>query len=62
MQNPEGGGGTILVDVPVERRDELTLSPEQVRRLAETVLALEKHFGTPQDVEWGFWRGKLYIF
>jgi hypothetical protein len=26
------------------------------------VSALEKHFGTPQDVEWGFWKGKLYIF
>jgi pyruvate,water dikinase len=62
IQNSEGGGGTILVDVPVERRDELTLSPGQVRRLAETVLALEKHFGSPQDVEWGFWRGELYIF
>jgi phosphoenolpyruvate synthase/pyruvate phosphate dikinase len=62
IQNPEGGGGTILVDVPVERRDELTLPPEQVRFLAETVLALEKHFGTPQDVEWGFWEGELYIF
>ncbi|TEU22625.1 MAG: hypothetical protein E3J21_00155 [Anaerolineales bacterium] len=62
IQNPEGGGGTILVDVPLERRDELTLSPGQVRRLAETVLALEKHFGSPQDVEWGFWKGELYIF
>jgi phosphohistidine swiveling domain-containing protein len=62
IQNPKGDGGTILVDVPVERRDELTLPPEQVRYLAETVSALEKHFGTPQDVEWGFWRGELYIF
>jgi phosphohistidine swiveling domain-containing protein len=62
MQNPEGGGGTVLVDVPVERRDELVLPPEQVQFLAETVLALEKHFGTPQDVEWGFWEGGLYIF
>jgi phosphohistidine swiveling domain-containing protein len=62
IQDPEGGGGTILVDVPVERRDELTLSPKEVRHLAETVLALEKHFGSPQDMEWGFWRGKLYIF
>jgi phosphohistidine swiveling domain-containing protein len=61
-QNPEGDGGTILVNVPAERRDALTLSSEQVRRLAETVLALEKHFGAPQDVEWGFWRGELYIF
>jgi phosphohistidine swiveling domain-containing protein len=62
MQNPEGGGGTILVDVPVEWRDELTLPPEQVQFLAETVLALEKHFGSPQDVEWGFWGGELHIF
>jgi pyruvate,water dikinase len=62
IQNPEGDGGTILVDVPVERRGMLTLSCGQVRRLAETVLALEKHFGTPQDVEWGFWKGELYIF
>lgn len=62
IQNPEGGGGTILVEVPVKQRDELTLSPEQVQHLAETVLALEEHFGTPQDVEWGFWKGELYIF
>jgi len=62
VQNPHGHGGTVLGDVPAEWRDELTLSPEQVRRLAETVSALEKHFGSPQDVEWGFWKGKLYIF
>ncbi len=62
IQNPGDSGGTILVDVPAGRRDELTLSPEQVRRLAETVSALERHFGLPQDVEWGFWRGELYIF
>jgi pyruvate,water dikinase len=62
IQNPEGDGGTVLVDVPAEWTDELTLSPEQVRCLAETVSALEKHFGTPQDVEWGFCKRKLYIF
>jgi pyruvate,water dikinase len=62
IQNPEASGGTILVDVPVEQRDELTLSPGQVRHLAETVLALEKYFGVPQDVEWGFWKGNLYVF
>jgi phosphohistidine swiveling domain-containing protein len=62
VRNPEGGEGTILADVPVERRDQLTLSSGQVRHLAETVLALEEHFGTSQDVEWGFWREELYIF
>jgi pyruvate,water dikinase len=62
VRNPEGGGGTILADVPVERRDQLTLSSGQVQHLAQTVLALEKHFGASQDVEWGFWREELYIF
>jgi len=62
IRNLKGGGGTILVDVPAERRDELTLAPEQVRRLAKAVWALEGYFGTPQDVEWGFWKGDLYIF
>jgi pyruvate,water dikinase len=62
IQNPSGGGGTILVDVPAERREKLTLPSEQVRHLAATVLALEEHFSIPQDVEWGFWKDELYVF
>jgi pyruvate,water dikinase len=38
------------------------LTPEQARQLAATTLALEEAFGAPQDVEWGFQEGKLYLF
>lgn len=38
------------------------LTPDQVKKLAETALVLEKHFGQPQDVEWSFDRqGVLFI-
>lgn len=47
----EDGGG--------EKR---TLTPEQVRAVAEATLALERHFGTAVDVEWGFRQGRLYLF
>ena len=40
----------------------LFLTEEQVRRLAETALALESLFGEAQDVEWGFAADRLYIF
>ena len=29
-----------------------SLSPDQVRELAGTLLAIERHYGAPQDVEW----------
>jgi phosphohistidine swiveling domain-containing protein len=38
------------------------LTPNQMRRIAETALALEARFGGAQDVEWGWWRGDLYLF
>lgn len=47
--------------VPPEAGPDL-LTPAQFRQLVEAVLRLEDLFGGPQDVEWGFWQGKLYIF
>jgi phosphohistidine swiveling domain-containing protein len=38
------------------------LTPTQVRLVAETALALEKHFDGAQDAEWGMWNGELYLF
>jgi len=58
--NPDGG----LLDVPVpqELQDKPCLSPEQVRILAEYTLRLEKHFKSPQDIEWAIDReGRLLI-
>ncbi len=39
-----------------------SLTYNQVRKLAETALQLESHFGQPQDIEWSFdHQGTLYI-
>ena len=46
--------------LPEAGRDLLT--PAQIRQLTKAVLDLEQLFGGPQDVEWGFWRGKFYLF
>ncbi len=39
-----------------------SLTCSQIRKLAETALQLENHFGQPQDIEWSFdHQGNLYI-
>jgi pyruvate, water dikinase len=39
-----------------------SLTYNQIRKLAETALQLENHFGQPQDIEWSFdHQGTLYI-
>lgn len=39
-----------------------SLTYSQIRKLVETALQLESHFGQPQDIEWSYdHQGKLYI-
>jgi rifampicin phosphotransferase len=38
------------------------LTADHVQEIAKTTIALERFFGAPQDVEWGFWKGALYLF
>ncbi len=39
-----------------------SLTYGQIKKLAETAILLEKHFGQPQDIEWSFdHQGALYI-
>ena len=51
-------GGTRRKELQTE---EPVLSDEQVRELAELGIALEKHYGMPQDVEWAVRDGKIFI-
>ncbi len=37
------------------------LSDKQATELAQIGLKLEKHYNHPQDIEWGLYKGKLYI-
>ncbi len=50
MVLPEGGHQEQIVSP--EQADAACLNQEQIRTLVEIGLALEKHFGGPQDVEW----------
>ncbi|NLB47693.1 MAG: phosphoenolpyruvate synthase [Microbacteriaceae bacterium] len=45
-------GGLIEREVPTERRTVRCLTDEQVRSIAELAKRAERHYGTPQDIEW----------
>lgn len=54
-------GETKEVEVPEEKRNEPSLTDDQVRQIAELGINIEKHYGFPQDIEWGIERNKIYI-
>lgn len=59
---PRPRGGTEMVPVPEELQSASCLNPDQVRRLAQVGLMVEKHFKRPQDIEWAIDdQDRLYI-
>lgn len=59
---PKSGGGIEWMDIPEERRDVPCLTDEQVRKLAEVAMVIERYYRRPQDVEWAFdSAGNLHI-
>ncbi len=50
VSNPDGG--LVEVDVPLEKQQAPCISPEQIKLLASYAIRLEKHYGSPQDMEW----------
>ena len=49
--NP-AGSGTVPADVPEHLREQACLDDVQVRALARVGKLVERHYGTPQDIEW----------
>jgi len=45
-------GKTIHAEVPPERRKAPCLTDEEVKKVAELGVLIEKHYGRPMDVEW----------
>ncbi len=45
-------GKTIHAKVPPDRVKAPCLTPEEVKRLAELGVLIEKHYGRPMDIEW----------
>src|SRR5918997_557596 len=53
--------GTTERPLGPERAAQPTLDDEQLAQLAEIGLSIEDHFGAPQDVEWAYADGHLWV-
>ena len=57
-----GGRGTVRVEVEPARREQPCLEHERLRELVELARAVQRHFGSHQDVEWAIDRqGRLFV-
>ncbi|MBW2659514.1 MAG: hypothetical protein JRC87_07995 [Deltaproteobacteria bacterium] len=55
-------GGTEMIDVDVDRRSTACLQTDQLHKLAEAGLLIERYFNSPQDIEFTFdQQGELII-
>ncbi len=52
-----GGRGAVRVEVAPERRDIRCLSEQELSMLVEVAGAVERYFGSHQDIEWALARG-----
>jgi len=55
------GGGDEWVGVPEELQEKQKLSDAEILELAKIGLEIEKHYNSPQDVEWAVEGGDIYI-
>ena len=58
----DGDQGTKLEDIAEEERGQSSLSDEAIKELVTLALKAESHFdGVPQDIEWAYSGGKLFM-
>jgi pyruvate,water dikinase len=55
------GGGRQWVKNSTEKAHQPTLSRSQLRELCRASCMIEEHYRCPQDIEWAFEKGRLYI-
>ncbi len=55
------GDGTIDAPVEPEKREQPSLTDEQVQEVARLAARVEEHYGSPQDVEWALASDVLYL-
>jgi pyruvate,water dikinase len=56
----EGGGGE-WVEVEPDKVNEPTLTEARIAEICKTACMIEDHYGYPQDIEWAYEKGDLYI-
>ena len=61
MKSSDSGIGTVEIPVPANLRREASLDAMQTDALVRAALDLEQHFNAPQDIEWAFSDGRLWI-
>ncbi len=47
-----GAHGTSVINTTTDERRQFSVSDEEVRRLAQMAVTIEKHYGRPMDIEW----------
>jgi pyruvate,water dikinase len=47
-----GESGTTMIDTPAAKRQQFSLSDDEVHELAQMAITIEKHYGRPMDIEW----------
>ncbi len=52
---------TVTVKVPADKKEAVVLTDNEAVELAKYAEILEKHYGIPQDIEWGVEKNKIYI-
>ena len=55
-----GDHTNIWAKIPKARISNPKLSDQQIKKLAKICLKIEKHFGTPQDIEWAIKKGEIF--
>lgn len=57
----EKGSGRMETECSEELMEKASLTDAQLEELGRTAIEIEKWFGAPQDIEWAFEGGQLYI-
>ena len=47
--------------VPNSKKDKQKLNNKEIVQLSNIVKKIEQHYGSPQDIEWAYRKGKFYI-
>ena len=59
---PAASDGTVLEEIPRGQRESAALSEAQTLEIASLAVSVEEHWkGVPQDIEWAYHAGQLYL-
>jgi pyruvate,water dikinase len=63
VRNTSGSGeaANYWQQVPAAKQEQQKLTDEEVIKLAELAMHIEKHYGVPQDIEWAKEDGAIYV-